>query len=149
VPRIESAYQTQTTLTPREAILAKQTAKPYNCKKCPGYCCSYPLIEVGKRDIKRIARHFGLTPAAAARRFTRLEGRKTRVMRRKKDKHFGRICQFFDTKERRCTIYEARPNTCRDFPAQNRCGYWDFLTFERKQQGDNDWVARTDSAHWR
>ena len=35
----------------------------------------------------------------------------TEIMRRKKDEHFGKICQFFDTKERRCTIYEARPGT--------------------------------------
>jgi len=34
------------------------TAKPrvhYDCAKCPGYCCSYDLIEVGKRDIARLA----------------------------------------------------------------------------------------------
>jgi signal transduction histidine kinase len=37
-------------------------------------------------------------------------------MRRKGDKHFGRICQFFDTNERRCTIYAARPAACRDYP---------------------------------
>ena len=27
--------------------------KKYNCLKCPGYCCSYPVIEVKDRDAKR------------------------------------------------------------------------------------------------
>ena len=32
----------------------------FNCAKCPGYCCSYPVIVVTKRDIERLAKHFGL-----------------------------------------------------------------------------------------
>ena len=36
-------------------------AKPkYDCLKCPGYCCSYPVIEVHKRDAVRIAKHFDM-----------------------------------------------------------------------------------------
>ena len=33
----------------------------YNCKKCPGYCCSYPLIALDKRDVERLAKHFDLS----------------------------------------------------------------------------------------
>ena len=37
-------------------------SKPkYDCSKCPGYCCSYPVIQVTKRDAMRIAKHFGLS----------------------------------------------------------------------------------------
>ena len=50
--------------------------------------------------------------------------------------------QFFDTDERRCTIYEARPSTCRTYPG-GRCGYYDFLTFERNTQDDPEHVAGT------
>jgi uncharacterized protein len=128
--------------------LAKAKTKAYDCSKCPGFCCSYPLIELGKRDIKRLAEHFDVSIAAATNRFTRLEGKRKRVMRRKVDEHFGRICRFFDTKKRQCTIYDARPKTCRDYPTQKRCGYYDFLSFERAQQGDKKWVARTDSGEW-
>ena len=64
-------------------------------------------------------------------------------MRRKKDQHYGRICQFFDTDKRRCTIYEARPAACRDFPGEGRCGYWDFLSFERSGQEDPEYVSNT------
>ena len=101
----------------------------YDCKKCPGYCCSYPLIALTRRDIDRLAKHLGLSPEECERRFTRPSDGHKRVMRRKKDVHFGRICRFFDTKNRRCTIYEARPAICREFPGKGRCGYYDFLSF--------------------
>ncbi len=65
-------------------------------------------------------------------------------MRRKKDEHYGKICRFFDTEERRCTIYAARPGVCRAFPGSARCGYYDFLSFERRAQNDPEFVAATD-----
>lgn len=114
----------------------------YDCSKCPGYCCSYPVIQVTKRDAERIARFFGITLAQAERRFFRADHGYVRLMKRQKDEHFGRICQFFDTDERNCTIYEARPSTCRTFPGKT-CGYWDFLQFERAGQKDNDYVSIT------
>ncbi len=40
----------------------------YDCSKCPGYCCSYPRIEVKDRDVARLARHFGLEHAEAEKR---------------------------------------------------------------------------------
>jgi len=42
-----------------------------------------------------------------------------------------------------CTIYEARPGVCRKYPDSNRCGYYEFLKFEREQQGDEEMVALT------
>ena len=55
--------------------------------------------------------------AAEKKYFKSAHGYK-RVMRRQKDEHYGKICQFFDTKERRCGIYLARPSTCRIFPGE-------------------------------
>ncbi|NMD08289.1 MAG: YkgJ family cysteine cluster protein [Phyllobacteriaceae bacterium] len=115
----------------------------YNCLKCPGYCCSYPVIEVKDRDAARIAKHFGLPLEKAEKKyFKSVEGYK-RVMRRKADKHFGKICQFFDTDARRCTIYLARPSTCREFPGDDNCGYFDFLAFERETQKDEEFISST------
>jgi Fe-S-cluster containining protein len=116
----------------------------YNCAKCPGYCCSYPVIQVHRYDLERLAKHFGLTPEAAEARYTKSAHGYKRIMRRKKDEHFGMTCQFFDTKERRCTIYAARPAICRAFPGGGRCGYYDFLAFERRAQSDPEFVALTD-----
>ena len=41
------------------------------------------------------------------------------------------------------TIYEARPGVCRKYPDSTHCGYYDFLKFEREQQGDEEIVAMT------
>lgn len=117
-------------------------AQAYDCQRCPGYCCSYPVIVVTKRDIERIARHLGIPVDAALERHCRSDHGYKRILKRQDDEHFGRICCFFDTVERRCTIYKARPATCRDYPGE-RCGYWDFLTFERDGQRDEDYVSTT------
>jgi Fe-S-cluster containining protein len=116
----------------------------YNCAKCPGYCCSYPIISLTKYDVERLARHFGLTPEVAEKRFTKAAYGHKRIFRRKKDEHFGMICRFFDQEKRSCGVYPARPGVCRSFPGAGRCGYYDFLSFERRAQNDPEFVAQTD-----
>ena len=127
-------------------VLVKKT-KPRNrfdCSKCPGYCCSYPLIEVTKRDIARIAKHFGMSLVKARKKFFRYDrSEKCWALRRRKDEHFGGICRFFDTEKRSCTVYKARPGVCRDYPLGPTCGYYEFLKFERKHQDDPGFVATT------
>ena len=116
----------------------------YDCNKCPGYCCSYPLIEVSKADIGRLAKHFDVDYATAEERFTLYDKQeKLRSLRKQKDEIFGSVCRFFDTKGRHCTIYAARPATCRSYPYAKSCGYWEFLKFERDLQADEKFVATT------
>ena len=109
----------------------------YNCAKCPAYCCSiYERVQVTRRDLKRLAKHFTVDLETAERRFTtRYQGE--RVLRRKADPIFGKACKFLNPLTRQCTIYHARPLVCREFPARARCAYYDLLTFERSQQGDD------------
>ncbi len=45
---------------------------------------------------------------------------------------------FLDQETRKCTIYQARPGTCREFPTTVRCAYYDLIKFERTQQDDPD-----------
>ena len=116
----------------------------YNCRKCPGYCCSYPLIPLDKRDVERLAKHFGLPYKVARVKFTKVAHGRKYAMRRKKDTVYGRICRFFDTEKRCCTVYKARPAVCRSFPGAGRCGYYDFLAFERRAQEDDEFIALTD-----
>lgn len=120
----------------------------YDCSKCPGYCCSYPRIEIEQSDVARLARHFGVGFEEAERKFTRKAYGAKWVMRRRKDEHFGKICRFFDTKKRNCSVYHARPKVCRSYPNGKACGYWEFLSWERAQQDDPDYVAKTDSGEW-
>ena len=119
----------------------------YNCSKCPGYCCSYHTIPVTHRDLKRLAAHFGIGFNKAKAKFvTKIDDKDKKdgafKMRRKADEHFGRICRFFDTEKRCCTIYKARPSICRSYPT-GRCGYYDFLCNERTTQEDPELVALT------
>lgn len=116
----------------------------YNCRKCPGYCCSYPLIPLDGRDVERLAKHFGLTFKVARAKFTKVAHGRKYAMRRKKDTVYGRVCRFFDTEKRCCTVYKARPAVCRSFPGAGRCGYYDFLAFERRAQEDDEFIALTD-----
>jgi Fe-S-cluster containining protein len=108
----------------------------FDCAKCPAFCCSvYERVQVTKRDLNRLARHFGVTPEQAKRRYTRQrEGQ--RVLKRVEDEIFNEVCMFLDQKTRGCTIYAARPAVCRAFPGRSRCAYYDLLKFERRQQGD-------------
>lgn len=115
----------------------------YDCSKCPGYCCSYDRIEVSDFDIRRLAKHFGLDVDTARERFTwryKTKDKDEQVLRHRKDHVFKSICRFFDQDERRCTIYAARPNVCRRYPSGATCGYYDFLQFEREQQGDDEFI---------
>src|SRR5918996_174916 len=116
----------------------------YHCLKCPGYCCSYGEIEITERDIARLARHFGIDFDRAVARYAKYDKQKNIwMLRHRKDHIFESTCLLFDQEKRRCTVYEARPGVCRKYPDTPRCGYYDFLKFEREQQDDPDFIATT------
>ena len=115
----------------------------YDCRRCPAYCCTYPNIPVGPADVARLARRFGVSTAVARRRFTKRGSDGERVLRHQRDPVFGSACRFLDTASRRCTVYADRPANCRAYPGCVRCGYYDFLNFERRLQDDPDFVATT------
>jgi hypothetical protein len=124
-------------------VRASKPAPRYSCAKCPGYCCTYTEIEVKVSDVDRLARHFGISYRAAEARFTKTNAKGLLMMRHKKDKIFDTICAQFDQDKRQCTVYHARPGVCRQYPDSTRCGYYEFLKFEREQQGDAELVALT------
>ena len=111
----------------------------YDCSQCPAYCCSYDRIEVKKSDIARLAKHFHLDYDTAEERFTKLRAGE-RVLRHQQDHIFKTVCIFLDTKARRCTIYEARPGVCHEYPDRPRCGYFDFIKWEREFQDDKTFI---------
>ena len=115
----------------------------FDCSKCPGYCCSHPRIEVTENDINRLAKHFGLSATAAKKKFTYhflTKDEDEQILRPHKDHVYSSVCRFFDRDERRCTVYEARPAVCRKYPYGNKCGYYDFLKFEREHQDDPEFI---------
>ena len=127
--------------------MADESPRFYNCLRCPAYCCTYPQIPVKNKDIRRLAKHFGLSEEKARKKFTKKgEEKGSRVLRHRDDHIFETACMFLDPDTRGCTIYNARPSPCREYPGTARCGYYDFLASERRRQEDDDlaitaWVA--------
>lgn len=111
----------------------------FNCSKCPAYCCSYDRVEVTKRDLLRIARHLGVSYKQAEKLHTKASPLGP-ILRHKKDHIFKKVCEFLNTETRRCSIYEARPAVCREYPDSLRCGYYDFLASERRRQCDPEFI---------
>lgn len=113
----------------------------YNCSECPAYCCTYDWINVNKRDIARLAKRFEIGYAVAEKRFTKfIKEYGKRVLRHKADRIYGSRCQFLDPIKRICTVYDSRPETCRTFPDEKNCGYYDFLQWERDHQDDPEFI---------
>jgi uncharacterized protein len=126
--------------TPPAATLPKASKLLFDCAKCPGYCCSYDYIVVNKRDVKRLARRFGLTPEAAEAQFTKVIPSYGRVLRHRQDTVYKSTCQFLHPTKRNCTVYEHRPAVCRGYPDSVRCRYYEFLMWERKHQQSESFV---------
>ncbi len=95
-------------------------SNPVFCTYCPGYCC-YRLqgatLYVDATDINRIARHFKISDGEVRKRF--IEGKNT--FRVKDD---GSCIYLSDKRlQARCTIHQARPRQCREFPYGEPCPY--------------------------
>src|SRR5205085_10237929 len=61
----------------------------YNCARCPGFCCSYEIIPLTKRDVERLAKHFDLSLRDAKKKFTVPRDDAQHTMQRKPYPHFG------------------------------------------------------------
>jgi Fe-S-cluster containining protein len=110
----------------------------YDCSKCPAYCCSvYERVQITRRDINRLAKHFDVTYETAVVRFTRTFNNE-QILRRKADSILGQACTFLNPETRQCRIYSARPQACRQYPEAERCVYYDLVEYEREQQNDPD-----------
>jgi Fe-S-cluster containining protein len=94
------------------------------CARC-GDCCRIPVVPVTHRDVARLVKHTGL-PVGKLVRFCpssemaydedsglwiKFKSAKRAMVLRKR----GERC-IFQTPERACSAYAARPQTCRTFP---------------------------------
>jgi Fe-S-cluster containining protein len=111
----------------------------FKCERCPGYCCSHAAIGVTDADIRRLADHFGVSARTARKRYTYSysSGEQTeQILRHRKDTVYKSVCTLFDQKARQCSVYAARPHVCRRYQYGNKCGYYEWLSFERAHTGD-------------
>lgn len=88
-----------------------QVRPELNCMKCAAFCCRMAgYVSVSRADIRRLAKHLGLT----VREF---EEKHIVEKTRKGEKRIKRgydACQFL-TGNRLCGVYEARPKDCRGY----------------------------------
>jgi Fe-S-cluster containining protein len=90
--------------------VAEQIESEIDCRSCAN-CCKVAETDVTGRDIDRLARFLGMTPRDFVEQYTTASAfeQKEPILRRRETG-----CIFLDGND--CTIYEARPDTCRDFP---------------------------------
>lgn len=111
----------------------------YDCSKCPGWCCSYERIRVTPEDIDRLATHFDSSTKEIKDNCLERHG-KDLYLKHREDPIYKSICVFFHRTERRCMVYESRPAVCHKYPWGKRCGYYDFIKFERDMMGDKEFI---------
>lgn len=83
---------------------------PLDCRRCACCCKMAGYVEVSNYDIRRLARHFDMTPAEFEEKHV---VHKTRAGK-KRIKDELTTCQFLGA-DRSCTVYEARPTNCRGY----------------------------------
>jgi hypothetical protein len=90
--------------------IAEKIGDEIDCRACAN-CCKVAETDVTARDIERLSRYFGLKPQAFVEEYTTASAfeQKEPILRRRETG-----CIFLEGND--CSIYEARPDTCRDFP---------------------------------
>lgn len=87
----------------------KTADKIIECRQCGSCCRDFPDIVIKKDEVKRLAKHFKISPSKIKRKYGIMH-RGTHTWQFK-----GNPCPFLKGKNH-CTIYELRPRTCQSFP---------------------------------
>lgn len=85
-----------------------------DCTTCANCCRTFEII-VDDRDIKRLAARLGVSLRSFLKQYVTIEPDKT--------KHFSLSPCPFLGEDNLCTVYEDRPQSCRDFPYLHSGGF--------------------------
>ncbi|MFM8591332.1 MAG: YkgJ family cysteine cluster protein [Sphingomonadales bacterium] len=90
--------------------IEKEVWAEVDCLSCAN-CCKTMSPTYTPADLKRIARHFGITVPAFKKKWLKQErgGDRDWINR-------STPCQFLNTKSNKCSIYAIRPLDCSGFP---------------------------------
>lgn len=78
-----------------------------DCTEC-AHCCKTLQVEVNAADAARLAEHLGLSVREFSRRYVRSTKDNAKVLN-------ALPCPFLG-EDNRCTVYEDRPEACREYP---------------------------------
>ncbi len=88
--------------------IAEEVAEAIDCTACAN-CCRVATAQATDRDVERLAKYLGMRERDLVRDFTETPAGEARILKRNEAG-----CVFLEGNL--CTVYEARPDSCRDFP---------------------------------
>lgn len=88
--------------------IAEEVADAIDCTQCAN-CCRVATASTTRRDIERLAKFIGMSTAEVTATYTVPSEEEGRIL-----KHDANGCLFL--KDNLCTVYDGRPDSCRDFP---------------------------------
>lgn len=103
--------------------LHEEAFERISCLDCAN-CCKTISPAFYQRDIERLARHFRIRPAQFIGRYLKLDEEKEYVLQ------FS-PCPFLGA-DNYCSVYEARPDACRDYPHTDRRRFYQLLPLTLK-----------------
>ena len=89
--------------------IAEEIEDEIDCLECAN-CCRVATARLQERDIERLARFLRISPARFLADYTEESDEEGVILRRTEESG----CVFLSGNE--CTVYEARPSTCENFP---------------------------------
>jgi len=96
------------------ADLHDQVFQKVDCLKCANCCKTTPAL-VTRPDAKRIAKHLSIPPKTFIRKYL-LEDVNGELM-------IARVPCTFLNEDNTCSIYDVRPQACREYPHTNQSGF--------------------------
>jgi len=94
---------------PKFRRMALEVEDKVDCRQCAN-CCKVATTRISVRDVEKLARFLRMRPAEFIRQYAIETEEEGLILRR--DERKG--CVFLSGND--CTIYEARPHTCENFP---------------------------------
>jgi Fe-S-cluster containining protein len=91
--------------------LHEEVFEEIDCLACAN-CCKTTSPIFYNRDIERLAKHFRIKPGEFIDKYLRIDEDKDYVLRQAP-------CPFLGS-DNYCSVYESRPNACREYPHTDR-----------------------------
>ncbi len=88
--------------------MAEELAGEIDCTACAN-CCKVATAQVSERDVERLAKFLGMREREVLSEYTEASRDEGRILKRNENG-----CVFLEGNL--CSVYEARPDTCQDFP---------------------------------
>lgn len=105
------------------ATLHEEVFQEIDCLSCAN-CCKTTSPIFRDVDIDRLARHLGLRPAELMEQYLQLDAEGDYVLR-------TAPCPFLGS-DNYCSVYEARPRACREYPHTDRKNFHQILSLTLK-----------------